>query len=145
MIREVGVITAVYDGWVEVSTQLKTGCSGCAHENHCGAGLISKAFPHRDGRIEIATKDAYMVGEKIELLMPENAMVKFSMLVYGLPLFVIALAALVAHSLWPSEEWMVILVTFMSAALTFIGVRLHLKNRDAQIRKSLQIQVFTES
>jgi len=145
MIRELGEVTAIEPGRVQVSTQLKTGCNGCQHQNHCGAGLLSKAFPNRNGVIELAGEYNFKVGEQVELLMPENAMVRFSLLLYGVPILALALGALIGQWLWPSQELAVIAFTAVLGASAVYALRLLLRNKDAQIRKVLQIQTLTNS
>lgn len=145
MIRELGEVTAIEPGRVQVSTQLKTGCNGCQHQNHCGAGLLSKAFPNRNGVIELAGEFNFKVGEQVELLMPENAMVRFSLLLYGVPILAIALGALIGQWLWPSQELAVIAFTAVVGASAVYALRLFLRNKDAQIRKVLHIQTLTNS
>ncbi|MCO4320578.1 SoxR reducing system RseC family protein [Aliidiomarina quisquiliarum] len=145
MIRELGVVTAITPHSVQVSTQLKTGCNGCQHQNHCGAGLLAKAFPHRNGTIELAGNYNFSVGEQVELLMPENAMVRFSLLLYGVPILAIAIAALIGQWLWPSQELAVIAFTIVAGTITVYALRLLFRSKDTQIRKALQIQTLANS
>ncbi len=145
MIRELGEVTAIDKGWVQVTTQLKTGCNGCQHQNHCGAGLLSKAFPQRSGVISIPIEHDFKVGEQVELLLPENAMVRFSLLLYGVPILAIALGALIGQWLWPTQELAVIAFTAAIGAVSVYTLKLFLQGRDTQIRKSLQIQTLTNS
>lgn len=145
MIRELGEVVAVEKGWVQVSTQLKTGCNGCQHQNHCGAGLLSKAFPQRSGIIHLPVEQEFKVGEQVELLLPEKAMVRFSLLLYGVPILAFAIAALVGQWLWPTKELAVIGFTVLVGAVAVYVLKLFFHGRDAQIRKSLQIQTLTNS
>lgn len=145
MIRELGEVTAISSHSVKVSTQLKTGCNGCQHQNHCGAGLLAKAFPHRNGIIELSGVYNFKVGEQVELLMPENAMVRFSLLLYGVPILAIAIAALIGQWLWPTQELAVIAFTMAIGAGAVYALRLLFRSKDAQIQKVLQVQTLTNT
>ncbi len=145
MIRELGEVTAITPNSVQVSTQLKTGCNGCQHQNHCGAGLLAKAFPHRNGIIELSGTFNFKVGEQVELLMPETAMVRFSLLLYGVPILAIAIAALIGQWLWPTQELAVIAFTMAVGVSAVYTLRLLFRSKDAQIQKVLQIQTLTNS
>lgn len=145
MIRELGEVTAVDTGWVEVATKLKSGCSGCAHQNHCGAGLLSKALPQRNGRIEFAMEHSFQVGEQVELLMPEQSMVRYSLLLYGIPMLALMLSAMVGHWLWPNHELLVIGFTAAITGISLVLLKRYLHGRNGQIRQALHIQTRTNS
>lgn len=140
MIREQGQVIAVKDGWVQVSTQLKSGCHGCQHQNHCGAGLLSKAFPHRDGIIQVFVEQEFQVGDAVELLLSEQTMVRFSLLVYGVPILALALSAMFGQWLWPTQELFVIAFSVLISAGVLFGLRLFLGSKEASIRRSLRVQ-----
>lgn len=144
MIREIGVITGQRTGWIEVTTELKSGCSGCEQRSRCGAGLLSKALPDRRGVLEFAIEHDFSLGDKVELLIPENVMVRFSLLMYALPLLIGALVALLSHGLWSGSEGLVILLTFASVAVTLGCLKQYFKAHDTKIRKSLQIQILSD-
>lgn len=145
MIRELAEVTAVDSDWVEVATKLKSGCSGCEHQNHCGAGLLSKALPQRNGRLQFAMKHNFQVGEQVELLMPEQSMVRFSLMLYGIPMLALMISAMIGHWFWPNQEGLVIGFTVVTTAVSLILLKRYLHGRDGQIRRALHLQTRTNS
>ncbi|PTB84353.1 Fis family transcriptional regulator, partial [Pseudidiomarina aestuarii] len=100
MIREHAHIVAVEADYLLVSTQLKTGCGSCQQQNTCGAGIISKAFSDRRAEFRIAKpkQGQFRAGEMVELLLPETALTKLSLLLYGTPLAALLGAAVLTTS-----------------------------------------------
>ncbi|MGI0152285.1 SoxR reducing system RseC family protein [Pseudidiomarina sp. WS423] len=141
MIRELAEVIAVDESSLLVATQLKTGCSGCAQQNTCGAGVISKAFADRRAQFRVAKPMGdFRVGEQLELLLPEQTLTHFSLLMYGLPIVVLTLLAmlLTKFTSWP-EGW-IILTAFAGFGLSFIGLKKWLSQRDIQINKQLKVE-----
>lgn len=148
MIRELGHITAISNGQVTIQTQLKSGCSGCAQQRTCGAGILSKAFPQRRGEFIVPnphldstlTQAPLAVGQAVELELPEEALSKFSLAVYLLPLLALIAGAAVGHKLNSSSELLSIALGFSAFGCTFWLLRRYLKHRDVKIRAMLQVK-----
>ncbi len=141
MIREIAEIVAVEKQRLVVSTQLKTGCGGCAQQNTCGAGIISKAFSDRRAEFSVSRPAGdFHVGQQIELLLPEVALTKFSLLMYGIPILTLLLiASVLSNVAWMSEGW-VIIAAFVGFGLSFKGLRSWMKKRDLQVSQLLSVQ-----
>ncbi|WP_113905992.1 SoxR reducing system RseC family protein [Aliidiomarina celeris] len=142
MIREVGEVIAQQEGWLQVKTALKQGCSGCQHQNHCGAGLLAKALPKRDGIVHVPANGEFKVGDRVELHLPEQVMVRFSMLLYGLPLLGLVFGAGLASWLFPGSEPAAIFTAFGAMAVSFWVIRRYLQRRDIKIKTCLEVQTL---
>lgn len=142
MIREHAHIVAIESNYLLVSTQLKTGCGSCQQQNTCGAGIISKAFSDRRAEFRIAkpADQQFHVGETVELLLPESALTKLSLLLYGTPIAaLLGTAVLTTSGLQWSEGW--VIVASMSAfAGCFWLLRRWLKRHDIRVNQLLAIQ-----
>lgn len=141
MIRELAEVIAVESNFLLVSTELKTGCTGCAQQNTCGAGVISKAFSDRRAEFRVHKPEGqFSPGQQIELLLPEQALTRYSLAVYLLPILVLLLIAIATGQLllW-SEGWM-ILSAFSGFAFSFYLLRHWLQQRDIQVAQLLSVQ-----
>ncbi|MCH8501753.1 MAG: SoxR reducing system RseC family protein [Aliidiomarina sp.] len=143
MIRELGEVIAVDGHSVTIQTQLKSGCSGCQQQNHCGAGLLAKAFPDRRGVFDVWLENPPTVGAQVELLMPEKAMMQFSVLMYLLPIFALFAGAMIGSWLVPAHELVTIGLAAVAFAMSFYGLRRYLRARDARVRTLLQVHLIS--
>jgi sigma-E factor negative regulatory protein RseC len=141
MIREVAVVQAIEADFLQVSTELKTGCGGCAQQSTCGAGIISKAFSDRRATFRVARPQGqFTVGETVELLMPEQALTQASLLIYGVPLLALLSVAIVAQTLLGLPEGMSILLALVGFAASFVGLKRWYQMRDLQVTQLLQVR-----
>lgn len=139
MIRELGQVIAIDGEEVTISTQLKSGCSGCQQQNHCGAGLLSKAFPQRRGEFSLRTRQRFAVGEQVELQLPEAALARFSLAMYLLPLLALVAGAALGQALWPQSEGPAIALAALGMASSFYLLRRYLRHRDVKVQALLQV------
>lgn len=143
MIRELGEVVAVNGNSVTIQTQLKSGCGGCQQQNHCGAGLLAKAFPDRRGVLDVWLENPPTVGAQVELLLPEKAMMQFSVLMYLLPIFALFTGAVIGNWLVPTHELATIGLAAVAFGLSFYGLRRWLRARDARVRTLLQVHLVS--
>jgi sigma-E factor negative regulatory protein RseC len=138
MIEEVGVICAIEKAdsaqfiWVE--TEIKSTCGSCEAQSNCGTGAIAKVFANKREKLHFRFDQAVEVGQKVSLGIPEENLLKASMLVYFLPLVILVCSALIGQELLPligllSEVWLVIF-SALCTYLTFKFVSRHLKSSD---------------
>ncbi|UXI01744.1 SoxR reducing system RseC family protein [Photobacterium sp. TY1-4] len=93
MMRSLATVVAVAPGQVTVSCQQETSCGHCASRDSCGTGIVSKAVPGRSHQIDIATRESVVVGDIVEIGLPEQSMLNSALLVYVLPLLCLILGA----------------------------------------------------
>ena len=88
MIVETGTVVAIESDSLWVETIQKTACEACAAQRGCGTRVLSK-LTGKTNRIRVLldrhSVDAITVGQDVDIAIPENVIVKGSLLVYLLP------------------------------------------------------------
>lgn len=142
IVRERAEIIAIDDDLLTVSTALKQGCSGCAQQQSCGAGIISKAFSDRRQQFQLRRPlhGQWQIGDQVELQLPQQLLTKLSLLLYGLPLLVLLTSALLTQLLLVWPEWAVIVSSGCSMAACFVLLKQALSRHDVKVQALLKIQ-----
>ncbi|RUO79465.1 SoxR reducing system RseC family protein [Pseudidiomarina taiwanensis] len=140
MVREQAQVIALSDAELTLTTQLKMGCSGCQQQSSCGAGIISKAFSDRRAVFTVPRPLGFnaAIGETVTLELPEQALTRYSLLLYGAPLAALLGMSLLSQALGTSEGASIVLA-FMAMGLSFIGLRKWLRHRDVQVQQLLKV------
>ncbi len=87
MLRELGHVESVHDGVAWVVCASKADCQRCREGRGCGGGLLGRLLGDRLHRIQAATAGHDVTaGDRVELGLPESALLKGAMQVYALPL-----------------------------------------------------------
>ncbi|MBT5387910.1 MAG: SoxR reducing system RseC family protein [Porticoccaceae bacterium] len=88
MIFETGTVVAVESDGLWVETIQKTACEACVAKKGCGTRVLSK-LTGKTNRIRVLLNqqpaDSLSVGQDVTIAIPEDVIVKGSMLVYLLP------------------------------------------------------------
>ncbi|WP_448548801.1 SoxR reducing system RseC family protein [Thalassotalea fusca] len=113
MVEEQATVVAIENNLVTVSSDLKTGCSGCQQVDNCGTGQVSKAFPQKKLTVQITSDLPLKVGDKVVLAIPESPLLSTAFQVYILPLIGLMTFAwlaqmLVEHQVLSHEIWAVL-------------------------------------
>ncbi len=108
MILESGKIVSIEAEGVWVETIQRSVCGSCKAEKGCGQSLMSKwggqtsyLWVLLDGR----DPADYHLGDEIQLGIPEDVIVKASMLAYVMPLITLMLGTLIAHNIWATDGY----------------------------------------
>lgn len=142
MIRELAEVVAVNGQQVTVSTELKTGCGSCQQQNSCGAGVIARVFSERKAQFEITSDLPLAVGQQVELLIPEDIITRFSLMLYGLPILALLLVAVIMQVATPAPEWVAILLSLGAMWSTFGALKHYFKNRDVKLQQGVSIRAI---
>ena len=86
MIEETGRVVAVRDGLALVEAERKSVCGSCAVNKGCGTAVLGKVLGTRRNRVAAVNTIGAEVGETVVLAIEEDALVRGSLAVYGLPL-----------------------------------------------------------
>ena len=113
MIEEQATVVAVENNIATVTSELKSGCSGCHQVDNCGTGQISKALPQKKLTVTITTNLPVEVGDKVVIAMPETPLLSTAFQVYILPILGLIMFAwlaqvLVEQQLFSHELWAVV-------------------------------------
>lgn len=97
MVEEQAVVVAVEENAAWVETQRKAACDNCAVNKGCGTAVLSKVLGNRRSRLRVLRPDmALRVGDEVVIGLQEHALLRGSMTVYGAPLLLMMLGALLA-------------------------------------------------
>ncbi|MCX4025497.1 SoxR reducing system RseC family protein [Endozoicomonas sp. SM1973] len=126
MVEEHGIVTAIdKSGGVWVETQQQSVCGQCAANKGCGHKLLNK-LPSRQvvsaSSIKVRSDYSLQVGDAVVIGIPENTLVKGSLLVYLLPLVFMLFTCWLLK--WQGyQEQVTILFGFVSLFLSFYLLR----------------------
>lgn len=98
MIEESGQVISREGDYAWVETERKSTCSSCAANKGCGTGVISKFYSGRFSRVKALNTVNASVGDRVVLGLAEDALVRGSLAVYGLPLLSLMLMALLGSA-----------------------------------------------
>ena len=127
MVEESAQVVKVEDEVVWVQAIQQSACGSCQAQKGCGHSLLAKVgqkaieLPVARNGVEVSEHDQVIIG------VPEEAILRSSLLMYGFPLAVMIAAALIA-SLVGAAEGIVILSSFIALITGFIGVSIFAKS-----------------
>jgi sigma-E factor negative regulatory protein RseC len=93
MIEEGARVVDVAPGLAWVETSRRSACASCHSSEGCGTSAVSKLFPARTNRLQVADAIGVEVGDRVVIGIAEDALTRASLLAYLLPLVAMILAA----------------------------------------------------
>ncbi len=140
MILETGTVVAVESDGLWVETIQKTACEACVAKKGCGTRVLSK-LTGKTNRIRVLLNqqpaDRLSIGQDVTIAIPEDVIVKGSMLVYMLPV-VCALAG--AWAFGSAGDLLSILGAF--SGLLFGGLVVSLRSKKTRNDSRLNPVLF---
>ena len=133
MIARPAVVIAVNDGdesiWVRIHNDTAV-CSSCTNSQGCNsAQLFAKLFrKNNDADIKIASSLPLKVGDKVFVGIKESQLLRFSLLIYLMPLCCLILAALIVQ-ISGNNDFLAISAGFTGLIVSFIGLKRFGNNR----------------
>ena len=130
MLVETGRVVAVDPQGLWVETIRQSTCGSCAANKGCGHGLLNRISDGRTGYIRVlsgaVSARQCAIDDQVRICIPEQVILRGSMLVYMLPLICMLVAAMGADVLWPAAGQSVTVAgAILGLALGFILVRWH--------------------
>lgn len=123
MIEERGRIVALEPGAVWVETLRQSACGSCAAQKGCGHSAIAR-MSEKPMHVRALTESIYLVGDVVMIGVPEDILLKSSLVAYLMPLLAALIIALSVQAINPADGW-VALGGAAGLALGFVGVWLH--------------------
>ena len=137
MFTEVGQVIAEEGDMVWVQTQSKTGCSSCKVSTTCGSGIVNKAFSHKVFVTPLKNTINAHINDEVEVGIPEDFVLKASLVVYLLPLICLILALTISSYALPNlTELGSIMSATIGLIVGFLGVAWFSRRKSA--RQELQ-------
>ncbi len=105
MVEEQAVVVAVEEHAAWVETQRKAACDSCAVNKGCGTAVLSKVLGNKRSRLRVLKHDLQLrVGDEVVIGLQEHALLRGSMTVYGSPLLLMMVGALLAD--YAGRQWL---------------------------------------
>ena len=86
MLQEQGVVVAVEPGAIWVETVRASTCGACKAKAGCGHHLINEQQSGQRARLRVPSQDSHQVGDTVNVALPEGALMRGALWVYGLSL-----------------------------------------------------------
>ena len=133
MIVETGTVVALESDALWVETIQKTACEACVAQKGCGTRVLSK-LTGKTNRIRVLAEhpcDELSIGQDVSIGIPEDVIVKGSMLVYILPVICAVAGAWLGGS---SGDMAAIVCSVIGLLLGGLIVSLHSKKTRNDLR-----------
>ena len=131
MLTETARVVAIEPESLWVETIRKSTCGTCAAQKGCGHGLLNRLGDGKRGYVrvlesqQLAAADC-RVDDQVVIAIPEEIILRGSLIVYMLPLFSMLLVAVIATTIFPANhDGMALAGAFLGLLLGFFAVRLH--------------------
>ncbi len=127
MVEESARVLKVDGDVVWVQAIAKSACGSCQAQKGCGHSLLAKVgqkqidLPVARNGLDVQADDQVIIG------VPEQAILRSSMLMYGLPLGVMIITAMLA-TLISLDEKVVVLLSFLALLAGFVWVNRKMKH-----------------
>jgi len=128
MIEEQATVTGIDGHWAMVRMQRQSACNSCELSSGCGTGAIGRLLGHRSKPVMIKNQHQLKQGDTVVLGLPDDALLKASLLIYGLPLLGLMVGGMVA-SLIIGESELLVVVFAMVGLVTGLQVSARLASR----------------
>lgn len=123
MIEERGRIVAIEEGAVWIETLRQSACGSCAAQKGCGQSALAR-LSQKPMHVRALTDLTLHVDDEVIIGIPEDILLKSSLLVYLVPLMATLVLALLVQPFTSSEGW-VTLAGATGMASGFLWVRWH--------------------
>ncbi len=134
MITEQAIVTRRDGNRVEIELERTSACGKCELTQGCGTGAIGRLLGRRGKPLVIETQRNLNPGDRLQLGLPEAALVRASLITYGLPLLLMIAAGLLSASAGLADGW-VALVSIAGFAAGF--------NLAARLARKLEAYTLT--
>ncbi|WGO84382.1 SoxR-reducing system protein RseC [Arsenophonus apicola] len=86
MVKEWATVVRWHNGRVVLRYGSNSGCGSCAARSTCGSYILNKIGPKTEYQLELEISQPLVVGQKVEIGIPEGSLLRSAMLVYLTPL-----------------------------------------------------------
>lgn len=86
MVKEWATVVRWHNGRAVLRYGSNFGCGSCAARSTCGSYILNKIGPKTEYQLELEVSQPLVVGQKVEVGIPEGSLLRSAMLVYLTPL-----------------------------------------------------------
>lgn len=122
MIEQEARVVGIEGDDAVVAIQRQSACGGCSAKSGCGTSVVASLFPGRQQTLHLHNSQHAQVGDRILVGLPESALQRASLLLYGVPLVLLLAGAVVGQS-WGGTEPLAILGGLSGVALGLLVAR----------------------
>jgi sigma-E factor negative regulatory protein RseC len=98
MIEQQAKVIAQDDKTIWLEAERQSTCSKCQVRQGCGTAMLENHVGKRFSRIAVANIHDVTIGDEVHLAIPEEALLQGTFMMYIVPLLMMFLGAVVAHS-----------------------------------------------
>ena len=95
MIEEQIEVVEVIGDQLVLQAETKSACGSCAVNKSCGTSLLAKVVGRKFTRFQVENKVSAVVGDTVVVGIPEDALLKGSLVMYVLPILSMLFSALI--------------------------------------------------
>ncbi len=130
MLTESGRVVGIEPDGLWVETIRRSTCGSCAAQKGCGHGLLNRVSEGKRGYIRVLPGehpiDHYRIDDQVQISIPEEVILRGSIIAYVLPLLTLLAGALAAVNWLPgSEDLLAACGAVVGLALGYALVRWH--------------------
>lgn len=123
MVTETALVLDVEDDFAWVECISRSACGHCHAADSCGNSTIAKAFAPRSHRFQVKLKHPVLPGQRIDIGLPAQSLVRSALLVYIMPLILMIAGVLVAVGLFGNTDNIALIGCAVGALMGFFGAR----------------------
>lgn len=104
MVTETALVLDVEQDYAWVECVSRSACGQCHAADSCGNSAVAKAFAPKTHRFKVRLKYPVIPGQRIEIGLPAQSLVRSAMLVYLLPLVTMVIGVILADVLFGHSD-----------------------------------------
>lgn len=122
MVEQEGEVLAIQGQFAVIAPRAGSACGTCAPAQGCGVANLARLFGARQPGVRALNTLGARVGDRVMVSLPDDALLKSSLVVYGLPLVAMLVFAMITDvvvrwaSVEDSDPWLI-----LAAGLGFFG------------------------
>ncbi len=129
MLVEIATVVHYENGIAQVQCSAKSACGSCAAQKGCGTKALSALAGEKTApQFELAVNEPLKPGDRIELGLSETTLLNGVMWIYGVPLLVLILSAIIFSTVF-KNELVVASCMLISTACAFWGVKKRINHK----------------
>ncbi|HOY70073.1 MAG TPA: SoxR reducing system RseC family protein [Methylotenera sp.] len=125
MLEEYAVVTACQGNEATLELERRTACGLCGQKRGCGNATWGKLLGHNSHNFTAQNTVNAQVGDSVVVGIEENAVLKTSFLLYGVPLLGLIVGTVVANAIF-ANQFYVMIGAALGLFVSFMWVKGHL-------------------